>query len=79
MGIKYRKEDEADKWLKEHDPYYTDKSGRKSTKIPNPYDTARMERTKAEIEIPFSNLTKSQKVQVKDYLGAYDEDGNFEL
>ena len=24
MGIKYRQEDEADKWLREHDPYYTD-------------------------------------------------------
>lgn len=32
MGIRYRKEDEADKWLREHDPYYSDKSGHKSKK-----------------------------------------------
>ena len=79
MGIRYRKEDEADRWLREHDPYYLDKSGHKSKKVSNPYDTARMERTKAEIEIPFSNLNKSQRVQIKDFIGAFDDNGNFEM
>jgi hypothetical protein len=79
MGIKYRKEDEADKWLRENDPYYTNKSGHKSKTLKHPYDTARQERTKAETEIPFSNLNKSQKVQMKDYVGAFDDSGNFEI
>lgn len=79
MGIRYRKEDEADKWLREHDPYYSDKSGHKSKKRSHPYDTARMERTKAEIEIPFSNLNRSQRVQLRGYVGAFDEAGNFEV
>lgn len=79
MGIRYRKEDEADKWLREHDPYYSDKSGHKSKKANYPYDTARQERTKAEIEIPISNLTKAQQVQAKEHLGIYDEAGNFEI
>ena len=79
MGIRYRNEDIADIWLREHDPYYTDRSGHKSKKAPYPYDTARQERTKAEIEIPFSNLNKSQRVQAKEYAGSYDESGNFDL
>ena len=79
MGIRYRKEDMADKWLRENDPYYTNKSGHKSKTISNPYDTARQERTKAEIEIPISNLNKSQRIQIKGYLGSYDEEGNFEI
>lgn len=34
MRIRYRKEDEADKWLKKHDPYYksTAKNKRKKAK-----------------------------------------------
>lgn len=79
MGIKYRQEDEADKWLREHDPYYKSKNGHKSKKVKYPHDTARQERTKSEIEIPFSNLTKAQMRQMKEIAGAYDEDGNFEL
>lgn len=79
MGKFRRSEDDADKWLREHDPYYTDKNGHKSSKIGYPYDTARMARTKAEIEIPISNLTKYQRVQVKDCMGSFDEQGNFEI
>ena len=79
MGRFRREEDEADKWLRKHDPYYTDRSGHKSKKISNPYDTARMERSKAEAEIPFSNLTKSQRVQMKDYVGSFNERGEFEM
>jgi len=52
MRIKCRQEDDADRWLREHDPYYTSKSGHKSKKEKYPYDTARQERTKAEVEIP---------------------------
>lgn len=79
MGIRYRKEDEADKWLRKHDPYYKSKNGHKSKKLKYPYNTARQERTRVEIEIPFSNLNASQRRQMKDIAGAYDEDGNFEL
>jgi hypothetical protein len=78
MGIRYRKEDEADKWLREHDPYYSNKSGHKGKQEEYPYATARQERTKSEMEIPFSNLTKAQRVNVKEKLGAFDENGNFE-
>lgn len=77
MGKFRRKEDEADLWLRQHDPYYLSKSGHKSKKDEYPYDTARMERTKAEKEIPFSNLTKAQRVQIKSSLGAFDDEGNF--
>lgn len=79
MGIKYRREDEADKWLREHDPYYTDKSGHKSKKTKYPYDTVSQEKTKANIEIPISNLNEAQKRQMKEIAGAYDEEGNFDL
>ena len=74
-----RNEDLADIWLRKHDPYYTDKSGHKSKSLSHPYATARMDRTKAEIEIPISNLTKAQRVKAKEYLGAYDGEGNFEI
>lgn len=79
MRIKCRQENDADRWLREHDPYYTSKSGHKSKKEKYPYDTARQERTKAEVEIPVSNLNASQRRQMKEVAGAYDEDGNFNL
>ncbi len=79
MGIRYRHEDDADKWLREHDPYYLSQSGHKSRVQEYPYDTVRQERTKANREIPFSNLTKAQRRKAKDVLGVYDENGNFEV
>ena len=34
-----REEDEADKWLREHDPYYLDKSNFKRKHEDRPYET----------------------------------------
>ena len=55
-----REEDEADKWLREHDPYYTDPSRSKIYNYENYYLTPEMERKRLEKEIPFSNLSVSQ-------------------
>ena len=79
MPIFARQEDEADKWLREHDPYYTDGRRNKSSKITHPYDTPEQEKRKVQIEIPISSLNSSQRVQFASIAGAYDEDGNFEL
>lgn len=79
MGIKYRQEDEADKWLKEHDPYYSSTAKNKRKKAKYPYETVEMEHRRASIEIPMSNLNSSQRRQMKEIAGAYDEDGNFDL
>lgn len=77
--IKYRDEDEADKWLREHDPYYSSMAKNKRKKEKYPYETIEMEHRRAAIEIPISNLNPSQLVQFSEVAGAYDEDGNFEL
>lgn len=77
--MRYRVEDEADRWLREHDPYYTDKSGHKSKSLRYPYDTLRQERTKAEIEIPISNLSGAQRIRFSAVAGAFDDEGNFAL
>lgn len=39
-----REEDEADKWLREHDPYYTSSDRDKRKKMSNPYETPEQER-----------------------------------
>ena len=49
MGDKWmskfrREEDEADKWLREHDPYYTDTSRNKKSKCKYVYETPEIER-----------------------------------
>ena len=74
-----REEDEADLWLREHDPYYTDPDKNKRKKVSHPYDTPEQEKRRREMEIPLSNLNSSQLVQFKKVGGAYDEDGNFDL
>lgn len=79
MGIKYRREDEADKWLREHDPYYSDTTKNKRRKEKYPYETVEMEHRRSNIEIPISNLNKAQKRKMKEVAGAYDEEGNFDL
>lgn len=79
MGIKYRQEDEADKWLREHDPYYSSTAKNKRQKAEFAYETVEQEHRRAQIEIPISNLTSYQRRQMKAIAGAYDEDGNFEL
>ena len=79
MGKFRRNEDDADKWLRENDPYYTDPDKNKRKRISHPYDTPEQERRRREMEIPISSLNSSQKVQFKQVAGAYDEQGEFEL
>lgn len=74
-----RAEDEADIWLREHDPYYTAPAKDKKKRIERPYETPEQERRSRSMEIPMSNLTSSQKVQVKAIAGAYNENGEFAL
>ena len=74
-----REEDEADKWLRENDPYYTDTDKNKRKRVEHPYDTPEQERRKREVEIPISSLNSPQRIQFKAVAGAYNEDGEFEL
>jgi hypothetical protein len=74
-----RQEDDADLWLREHDPYYLSKNKYKSKMIDNPYETPEQEKRRREAEIPISNLNASQRVQFKQFAGVYDEEGNFSL
>lgn len=76
---KIRKEDEGDKWLREHDPYYTSQKKNKRRSSKYPYDTPEMEHRRQQIEIPISNLNSRQRMELKDVLGSYDEDGEFNL
>lgn len=79
MGKLRREEDDADLWLREHDPYYTDPKKNKKSKLSHPYDTPEMEYRKRETEIPISSLSSKQRIQFKEVAGAFDEDGNFNL
>ena len=74
-----REEDEADLWLREHDPYYTAPDRNKRKQVEYPYDTPEQERRRREQEIPISNLNSFQKVQFKQIAGAYNEKGEFEM
>lgn len=74
-----REEDEADKWLREHDPYYTAPERNKRKKVERPYETPEQEKRRRSIEIPVSNLNSSQRVQFKQIAGAYNDNGEFEL
>lgn len=74
-----RDEDNADKWLREHDPYYKDRDKNKKLRLVYLYFTPEQERRKRETEIPISNLNSSQKVSFKNIAGDYDDDGNFNL
>ena len=74
-----RTEDQADLWLREHDPYYTSPDRNKRKKEKYPYDTPEQERRRRETEIPISSLNSSQRVQFKEIAGAYNENGDFEL
>ena len=74
-----REEDEADKWLREHDPYYADPKKNKRKRVAYPYETPEQERRRKETEIPISNLNSKQRVQFKDVAGAYTDKGEFSL
>ena len=59
-----REEDQADIWLRENDPYYTDKRSNKKRSINNPYETPEQEHRRAQVEIPFTALSMSQMLEV---------------
>lgn len=74
-----REEDEADKWLREYDPYYTAPEKNKKKMVERPYETPEQERRHREAEIPISNLNSSQRVSFKSIGGEYTENGEFNL
>ena len=74
-----REEDEADRWLREHDPYYTAPDRNKRKKVKYPYETPEQERRKREAEIPISNLNSFQRTKFKEIAGGYTDDGEFNL
>jgi hypothetical protein len=59
MGKFKREEDEADKWLREHDPFYSDRS--RSKKSGAYYETPKMEERRRLKEIPMSSLSLRQR------------------
>ena len=64
--MRARLEDEADKWLKKHDPYYSKKSSKKMQKYDNPYETPELEKRRVQMEIPFSQLSLNQRIEVPE-------------
>lgn len=79
MAKRIRKEDEADRWLREHDPYYSSTKKNKRRKEEYPYDTPEQEHRRKQIEIPLSDLNSRQRRELKGVLGSYDGDGEFNL
>ena len=59
-----REEDLADLWLREHDPYYLDKSNSKKKKLERFYETPEQEHRRVQMELPFSSLSMSQMQEV---------------
>lgn len=68
-----RREDQADLWLREHDPYYTDKSRGKKLYLKYPYLTPDQEVARARMEIPISSIGTGEKEITLDYLGLLEE------
>lgn len=62
--IKYEYEDEADRWLREHDPYYTSKIKGKMQKEKYPYETPELRHKRAQMEIPLSCLSMKQAFDI---------------
>lgn len=46
-----REEDQADLWLREHDPYYLDKSNSKKKKLERFYETPEQEHRRVQMEL----------------------------
>lgn len=68
-----RREDQADLWLREHDPYYTDKKRGKKNDLKYPYLTPDQEVARARMEIPISSIGTGEKEITLDYLGLLEE------
>lgn len=79
MAKKIRKEDEADRWLREHDPYFSSTKKNKRRKEKYPYDTPEQEHRRMQTEIPLSNLNSKQRLELRGVLGSYDDEGGFNL
>ena len=79
MIKRVRKEDDADRWLREHDPYYSCNKKNKRRKEKYPYDTPEQEHRRMQVEIPLSNLNIKQRQELKGVLGSYDDEGAFNL
>lgn len=80
MGKYIREEDDADLWLREHDPYYLDKGKNKREKYGVYYETPDQEERRRNMEIPVSSLNSAQLYLLKQAgAGDYDEDGNFDF
>lgn len=73
-----RDEDLADKWLREHDPYYTDPSRSKTDKYGTYYLTPEQERRRLEVEIPLSNLSVKQALSIGIEVDTEDRTGNID-
>ena len=54
--IQKREEDAADKWLRENDPYYTEKGSGKMKYLRHPYLTPDQELQRRRKEIPISSF-----------------------
>ena len=68
-----RVEDEADKWLRKHDPYYTDTRKNKQEIYNTYYETPEKERRRLEMEIPMSQLSLNQRKNT-NRLSTYTDD-----
>lgn len=64
MGRFVREEDEADKWLRENDPYYTSSDKNKRSKEKYPYETPKQEARRRDMELPFSSLSLKQSKEL---------------
>jgi hypothetical protein len=72
VSAKPRKEDDADRWLREHDPYYTSMAKNKMKKEKYPYETPELERQRMKKEIPFSSLSLKQRKNIPEVVEPFD-------
>lgn len=79
MAKKMIEADDADRWLREHDPYYSSKKKNKRRKEKYPYDTPEQRHRRMQVEISLSNLNSSQRRELKCFLGSYGDGGEFNL
>lgn len=77
--ITARNEDEADRWLREHDPYYSDSSRNKRDKYGVYYETPEQERRRREMEIPLSNLSMKQALNIGVAISGNEKNSNYEF
>jgi hypothetical protein len=66
--MRKRNEDEADKWLREHDPYYTSMGRSKIRNLRYPYLTPDQEVVRQRMEIPISNIGNGETDIDLDFL-----------